>query len=206
MNKIRSGQLAYEAYCEYTGWKSLISGAPLPKWEDVKPEIKASWKASAEAILFHHMEQSIHQQMVEDFMRKAKQEVPSFPCIPSLEVRRLRAKLIIEEAFETVHALGFNICDLENDEIIDECMFGFPEHEEEVVLGDIIDGCIDSRVVNTGTLSACGIKDAHPQLMVDLNNLEKIEKGTLREDGKLIKPEGHKPPDWEAEIERQSKL
>lgn len=37
------GQIAYEAYCE--GWKSLASGQPLPKWVDVKPEIKAAWEA-----------------------------------------------------------------------------------------------------------------------------------------------------------------
>ena len=29
------GQVAYEAYCGKTDWKSLISGAPLPQWEEV---------------------------------------------------------------------------------------------------------------------------------------------------------------------------
>lgn len=37
------GQLAYEAYCGYTGWKSLVSGAPLPQWEAVRYEIKNAW-------------------------------------------------------------------------------------------------------------------------------------------------------------------
>lgn len=41
------GQIAYEAYCEHTGWKSLATGAALPKWYDVKPEIKATWEAAA---------------------------------------------------------------------------------------------------------------------------------------------------------------
>jgi hypothetical protein len=49
MNKTL-GQVAYEAYCETTDWKSLISGSELPKWKDVKPEIKHAWEQSAEAV------------------------------------------------------------------------------------------------------------------------------------------------------------
>ena len=43
-------QIAYEAYCAHTEWKSLITGAPLPPWEEVKPEIKAAWRAAAIAV------------------------------------------------------------------------------------------------------------------------------------------------------------
>jgi len=43
-------QVAYEAYAESTGWKSLVSGAVLPAWDLVKPEIQASWQAAALAI------------------------------------------------------------------------------------------------------------------------------------------------------------
>jgi len=43
------GQLAYEAYCETTGWKSAISGAPLPQWSEVKPEIVKGWENAAAA-------------------------------------------------------------------------------------------------------------------------------------------------------------
>jgi hypothetical protein len=31
-----AAQTAYEAYCEYTGWKSLATGADLPKWENLR--------------------------------------------------------------------------------------------------------------------------------------------------------------------------
>lgn len=48
MNKT-PGQIAYEAYCETTGWKSAISGAPLPQWAEVKPEIVAAWENAAAA-------------------------------------------------------------------------------------------------------------------------------------------------------------
>jgi hypothetical protein len=37
------GQVAYDTYCNHTGWKSLVSGADLPQWKDVKPEIQAAW-------------------------------------------------------------------------------------------------------------------------------------------------------------------
>lgn len=37
------GQIAYDTYCKHTGWKSLVSGNELPKWENVNPEIKAAW-------------------------------------------------------------------------------------------------------------------------------------------------------------------
>jgi hypothetical protein len=43
-------KLAYNAYCEAAGWKSLVSGAPLPQWEDLKPEIQLAWGAAACAV------------------------------------------------------------------------------------------------------------------------------------------------------------
>ena len=45
------GEIAYNGYCEYTNWKSLISGADLPKWEAVKPEIKEAWEKAAENVI-----------------------------------------------------------------------------------------------------------------------------------------------------------
>lgn len=44
------GQRAYEAYCAQTNWKSLVSGASLPQWQDVKPEIAAAWEAAGQAV------------------------------------------------------------------------------------------------------------------------------------------------------------
>lgn len=48
---VNYGQVAYEAYCGTTGWKSLVSGADLPQWEALKPEIRAAWEAAAEAVI-----------------------------------------------------------------------------------------------------------------------------------------------------------
>jgi hypothetical protein len=41
--------ILYGAYCAHTGWKSLVSGQPLPLWGDVRNEIKDAWRASADA-------------------------------------------------------------------------------------------------------------------------------------------------------------
>ena len=45
------GQINYEGYCKESGNKSLISGAPLPPWQDVDPKIKAAWEAGAKAVV-----------------------------------------------------------------------------------------------------------------------------------------------------------
>lgn len=45
------GQTAYEAYCSHTNWKSLVSGADLPRWPEVKPEIKTAWEKAALAVI-----------------------------------------------------------------------------------------------------------------------------------------------------------
>lgn len=134
---------------------------------------------------------SQHQTAVEEFMRHARQELPASPVIPSEEVRKLRAKLILEEAIETVEALGFRIA-----WVIDHSYGLIPDREPDLV--EIIDGCCDVSVVATGTLSACGVPDLPFQEAVNQNNLDKFGPGhSWREDGKLIKPPGHTKPDIE---------
>lgn len=133
-----------------------------------------------------------HYKKVEEFMRLAKQGTPSEPTMPDEETRLLRAKLIFEEALETIEGLGFNVCldrlDLRCGDIEFEA-----NNKEDLV--EIIDGCCDIKVVTTGTLVACGVPDKLFQEEVDQNNLDKFGPGhSFREDGKLIKPPDHKPP------------
>jgi hypothetical protein len=45
------GQVAYEGYCTVSDGKSLVSGAPLPTWEEQAPEIREAWRAAADAVL-----------------------------------------------------------------------------------------------------------------------------------------------------------
>lgn len=129
---------------------------------------------------------SFHQKRVEKFMGLAQQELPLSPTIPSHEVLRLRAKLILEEALETVQALGF-----EADVVFHGDFVRPPQN-----LVGILDGCADLSVVTIGTLSACGVPDIELLELVDANNLAKFGPGGYRrDDGKWIKPPGHKAPD-----------
>jgi hypothetical protein len=52
------GQTAYEAYFRQCGGVSLISGAPLPTWENQAKRIQEAWQAAAQAVgarLIHHL-------------------------------------------------------------------------------------------------------------------------------------------------------
>lgn len=135
------------------------------------------------------MEQTDHQKRVEEFMKKAGQNIPDKPTLPNRETRFLRARLIYEEAMETIEALGFDI------QIpLDSTKVEFVDNGQENLV-KIIDGCLDTSVVVRGCMSACGVKDKELLEEVDNNNLAKFGPGhSLREDGKLIKPPDHKPP------------
>lgn len=50
---IELGMIAYNAYCESTGWVSAVSGESLPDWTEQSPEIRAAWNAAAEALRAH---------------------------------------------------------------------------------------------------------------------------------------------------------
>lgn len=136
-----------------------------------------------------------HQQRIDDFMRLAGQALPEDPALPSKEILLLRAKLILEEALETIDALGFHMMPLGD----------LQPNEKPADLVLAIDGCADLSVVTIGTLSALGVDDEPVLRLVDANNLAKFGiGGHRREDGKWVKPENHKPPDIEAEIRRQT--
>lgn len=50
---VELGYIAYTGYCESSGGKSLVSGAQLPHWDDLKLEIRDAWNAAAEAVKRH---------------------------------------------------------------------------------------------------------------------------------------------------------
>ena len=143
---------------------------------------------------------SPHQFAINEFMRRAGQAVPEVPCVPEHAVLYLRASLIIEEALETLEALGCMV-DVE----IEQTEDGLKRHTVTVYNGlwaagpdlvKIADGCADLSVVTIGTLSACGIIDTPILRAVDQSNLEKFGPGaTKREDGKWLKPPTWRAPD-----------
>lgn len=146
-------------------------------------------------------ERSTHQLAVDEFMTRAGQNLPDKPTIPDAATRILRAKLIMEEAMETIEAMGVEI---ESDGALfcSKYLKYFTTNKVDIV--GVVDGCCDIAVVTTGTLSAFGISNINPQRLVDESNLAKFgEGGYCREDGKWIKPPNWQAPNWIAELKRQ---
>ncbi len=121
--------------------------------------------------------------------------------IPELDTRKLRAKLILEKALETISGLGIqlrlsnvSLTGYEPADDINNYSFdvsaGPPDFEK------IIDGCCDLNYVSTGTLMACGVPDVPHQEAVNEANELKFPNGIpiLRADGKFQKPEGWQAP------------
>ena len=139
---------------------------------------------------------SEHQKRIDLFMHHAGQAMPALPCVPSAEVRLLRAALIIEEALETIDALGFCVETMINDFRQEMTKPILIAHDRGPNLEQIADGCADLSVVTIGTLSACGIDDIPLLAEVDESNLRKFGEGAYkREDGKWMKPPDWQPPD-----------
>lgn len=45
------GQVGYDAYVNFAGGKSLITGQPLPKWDELPGDVKSAWEAAGGAIV-----------------------------------------------------------------------------------------------------------------------------------------------------------
>jgi predicted HAD superfamily Cof-like phosphohydrolase len=156
-------------------------------------------------------EKSESYQRTERFMQLAGQATPQTPTLLDEKTRVLRARLILEEAMETIlHGLGVKV---------KIKPFGLPHPTIPILISlkdlelepsgqfdmvELVDGVCDVQVVSLGTLIAAGITDAEPQRLVDENNLAKFGPGGYRDPGgKWIKPPGHKPPDIAGAIDRQ---
>jgi len=138
------------------------------------------------------------QQQVLEFMQAFEQESPAKPCIPSLEVRKLRAKLLFEEAIETIDALGIAVqvdtgralTIVLNNKVSNAtfCEYGRP------YLHLIADGLADLHyVAYCGTALACGL-DMEPIFAeVHRSNMSKF----WSEDD--IEQKLYEPPDTKGE-------
>lgn len=162
-----------------------------------------------------------HYRRVRDFMLKLQEgrnrfraengmpsvpQLPTVPTDPGPALRILRARLIMEEAMETVAALGVSLSINEEaggwKQSLNFSDIGFSDKRTFDPVG-VADGCADISVVTIGTLIECGMKDASILRLVDENNAAKNGPGSKFVNDKLQKPPGHKPPDIAAEIARQ---
>ncbi len=154
---------------------------------------------------------SDHPLRVALFMHHAGQKVPRKPTVPDEATRLLRAKLILEEAFELIEkGLGINIklgpystpgpskpTAIHFDNLSLECV-------RSVDMVELADGIADVCVVNTGTALACGMDFGRILNLVDQSNLAKFGPGGhRREDGKWVKPPDWQAPDLLAELANQ---
>ncbi len=151
---------------------------------------------------------SPHYTRVREFMQKVGQETPSSPLIPDEKTRLLRAKLILEEAIETIQAMGVEVR-LRDTEGQAGVVTVDPHELEfsingEVDLEGVVDGCADISVVTIGTLISFGVDDEPILEEVDSANLRKFGPGSYaRDDGKWMKPPDWTPPDILGVLERQ---
>ena len=51
MSNEQLGEIAYNAYCESRGWKS-VRGEMLPHWQQQDEALRAAWSKAAEAVAF----------------------------------------------------------------------------------------------------------------------------------------------------------
>jgi hypothetical protein len=47
---VKFGEIAYNAYCETTGWKSAITGEDLPPFNETPEAVQTGWIAAAIAV------------------------------------------------------------------------------------------------------------------------------------------------------------
>ncbi len=130
---------------------------------------------------------------------RTMQALPTTPCIPNLAIRKLRAKLILEEALETIAGLGLdvNVKDHNGCEAsVDGGGLSFVESIIKPNLIEIFDGLCDLEVVGKGTASACGIALQPGYERTCGNNLLKFAPGhSFNAAGKLVKPPNHPKTD-----------
>ncbi len=112
----------------------------------------------------------------------------------------LRARLIMEEAVETVAALGFDVHAQIYQNAVYESATLFEKGYAKLNLFDFIDGLCDlTYVVNGGAVNA-DIDLARHFDEVHAANMRKLT-GPKRDDGKQLKPEGWVGPDHKRILE-----
>lgn len=117
------------------------------------------------------------------------------------ELLKLRARLILEEALEFAQACSFTVTVADDGEtqhgvFLDET--GDPPNYAEM-----IDALCDIKYVANGAACAMGV-DLQPfEDEVHRSNMAKADGGIrVREDGKILKPDGWRPPDIAGILER----
>jgi predicted HAD superfamily Cof-like phosphohydrolase len=143
------------------------------------------------------------QAMVAQFHRVFGQPVLHGPQVPPVDRVRLRLRLITEEFLELLDACR---CPLGGDIRPDlaKCLEWAEPYPSD--LPDVADALADLEYVISGSHCEFGIDGTAVFNVVHESNMAKAGPGsTRREDGKIQKPPGWKPPDIAGELERQQR-
>lgn len=126
-----------------------------------------------------------------------RQQDPTAPyCVPDEERRRLLAQLVLEEALETVSALGFHVGDEDGIWLMIHAQLEPTSAGPD--LEKIIDGACDTIFVATGVMVGCGVPDTPHLMEVCRANEAKFPNGLAVMNpttGKYLRPPGWVPPD-----------
>jgi predicted HAD superfamily Cof-like phosphohydrolase len=138
--------------------------------------------------------------MVYEFHLKSPQLISQYPRTDiDDKIVRLRARLIMEESFETITAMyGY---DDQFGELKAKVMALIDTTEVNVDLVGVVDGCADVDYVVAGTRLSFGVKGLPVAKTVHRSNMAKLGPGSwIREDGKQMKPQGWQGPDILGEL------
>ena len=139
------------------------------------------------------------QERVRYFMEQAGQTVNDKYTEPTEEQRKLAARLILEEAVETVTALGFFPVTMKPGEqaTVVPIRVGTerPRPIKPLDIVEVIDGLCDTEYVLKWTWNLLGLNDEKYLDEVCDNNDLKVVDPQFDEDGKLMKPANHPKPD-----------
>ncbi len=112
------------------------------------------------------------------------------PVIPAAWSRQLGAALILEEALETIKAMGY---DVKANPARGGKLELIEAHELDIV--EVADGIADLKYVAIHAGHTWGIPMVAVWDAVQKSNMAKFADGVKRrDDGKIIKPEGWQPP------------
>jgi hypothetical protein len=48
---MKIARVGYESYCNYTDWKSVVTGDSLPEWSDLPSGVVNAWFAATEGMI-----------------------------------------------------------------------------------------------------------------------------------------------------------
>lgn len=133
---------------------------------------------------------------VKEFHETFNHPVATSPTLGNSELRELRAKLILEEAIETINALGCEVLHSFGRLHVHTTQF-----EKDLNLADVAKELADLDYVTKGTYLALGIPANAVEDEVHRSNMSKVGedgKPIYRDDGKVLKGPNYSPADIKA--------